>query len=119
MVRWPGPGSAVPGCRPDIDDLTMSIDSLTQSAPDTGAGSIAGVADRVGATASFLCALHCAALPFVFALLPALGLEFLANHEFERWFIAFATTLALTMLIRGYRRHREPHALFLLFPGLL
>ena len=79
----------------------------------------ADVADRVGATASFLCAIHCAALPFVFALLPALGLGFLANHEFERWFIAFATLLALTMLIRGYLRHRTPHALGLLLPGLV
>ena len=77
------------------------------------------VADRVGATASFLCALHCAALPFVFALLPALGLGFLADHGFERWFIAFATALALTMMIRGYRRHGGPQALYLLFPGLV
>src|SRR5215467_7981812 len=80
---------------------------------------LANVADRVGATASFLCALHCAALPFVFAVLPALGLGFLANHSFERWFIAFATLLALTMLIRGYRRHRTPHALGLLLPSLV
>ena len=77
------------------------------------------VADRVGATASFLCALHCAALPFVLALLPALGLSFLADHSFERWFIAFATVLALTMMIRGYRRHGAPQALFLLLPGLV
>jgi len=81
--------------------------------------SFAGVADRVGATASFLCALHCAALPFVFAVLPALGLGFLANHGFERWFIAFATTLALTMLIRGFLRHRVPYALALLLPALV
>lgn len=75
--------------------------------------------DRIGATASFLCALHCAALPFVFALLPALGLEFLADHTFERWFIAFATALSLTMLVRGYLRHRTPHALGLLLPSLV
>lgn len=98
----------------------MASHSTLQQAPAPADDPvIADVADRIGATASFLCALHCAALPFVLALLPALGLGFLANHEFERWFIAFATTLALTMLIRGYRRHREPHALFLLFPGLL
>lgn len=77
------------------------------------------MADRVGATASFLCALHCAALPFVLALLPALGLSFLADHSFERWFIACATVLALTMLIRGYRRHGGPQALYLLMPGLV
>ena len=76
-------------------------------------------ADRIGATASFLCALHCAALPFVLAVLPALGLGFLAEHAFERIFIACASTLALAVLIRGYRRHHSVRALLLLAPGLI
>ena len=103
----------------------MANDSLPAAIPHAtggglvGAASAAELADRVGATASFLCALHCAALPFIFAVLPALGLEFLANHAFERWFIAFATLLALTMLVRGFRRHRAPHALGLLVPSLV
>jgi hypothetical protein len=84
-----------------------------------GPSAVAQAADRVGATASFLCALHCAALPFVLALLPAIGLGFLANHAFEHWFIAFATLLALTMLIRGYRHHRERLGLAILLPGLV
>ncbi len=77
------------------------------------------LADRVGATASFLCAVHCAALPFVLALLPALGLGFLADHGFERGFIAFASVLASATLIYGYRRHGVRHALLLLVPGLI
>ena len=75
-------------------------------------------ADRLGAAASLLCAVHCAALPFVLALLPALGLGFLANHGFERGFIAFASVLALTMAVLGYRRHRTARAFALLVPGL-
>lgn len=82
-------------------------------------GAIAEAADRIGATASFLCALHCAALPLILSLLPAIGLGFLADHSFEHWFIAFATVLATTMMIRGYRRHREALALALLAPGLV
>ena len=77
------------------------------------------VADRVGATASFLCAIHCAVLPFVLALLPFMGLEFLADHRFERGFVMFACALALFALIRGYRRHQGPLALMLAAPGLL
>lgn len=88
---------------------------LDPATPDA----FAAAADRVGATASFLCAVHCAALPFVLTVLPAIGLGFLANHAFERWFIAFATALALTMLTRGYLRHRAPHALALLLPSLV
>jgi hypothetical protein len=68
--------------------------------------------------ASLLCALHCAALPFVLALLPALGLGFLANHGFERAFIACASVLAIVMAVAGYRRHRTARAFAFLIPGL-
>lgn len=78
----------------------------------------APIADRVGATASFLCALHCVALPFVLAVLPALGLGFLADHGFERGFIICASLLAVATLLYGYHRHRTRHALLLLVPGL-
>ncbi|WP_199099522.1 MerC domain-containing protein [Dyella sp. ASV21] len=77
------------------------------------------LADRVGATASFLCAIHCAALPFVLAVLPLLGLGFLADHRFERGFVMFACALALISLVSGYRHHRRPLALLLALPGLL
>ncbi len=79
----------------------------------------AHIADRVGATASFLCAVHCAALPFVLAVLPALGLGFLADHKFERIFIACASCLALAALIRGYRRHHVATPLRIAVPGLI
>ena len=77
------------------------------------------IADRLGATASFLCAIHCAALPFVLALLPFIGLQFLADHRFERGFVFFACTLALFALITGYRRHQRVLPLLLAVPGLL
>lgn len=75
-------------------------------------------ADRIGATASFLCAIHCALLPFVLALLPLVGLEFLADHRFERGFVMFACALALVALLRGFRRHEQPLPLLLAVPGL-
>jgi hypothetical protein len=78
-----------------------------------------GFADRLGAMASFLCAIHCALLPFVLAALPAFGLGFLADHGFERAFIFFASLLALFTVVQGYRRHRAPRALALVLPGLL
>ena len=94
---------------------SSSAPRLNSSAHDA----LAHAADRLGAMASFLCALHCAALPFVLTVLPALGLSFLGDHRFERAFIAFASLLALTSLVRGYRRHRVPAALLLLLPGLV
>lgn len=76
------------------------------------------IADRIGAAASFLCAIHCAALPFVLALLPLLGLGFLADHRFERAFVVFACVLALASLLSGYRRHHRSAPLRLALPGL-
>lgn len=76
-------------------------------------------ADRAGATASLLCAAHCAALPFVLALLPLLGLGFLAGHAFERGFVLFAATLAGVALVRGYRSHRRRAPLMVAIPGLV
>lgn len=75
-------------------------------------------ADRVGATASVLCAVHCAALPFVVALLPLAGLGFLAGHTFERVFVSAAALLATVVLLAGYRRHRHSGPLLLAVPGL-
>ncbi len=76
------------------------------------------VADRVGAMASFLCAVHCALLPFVLALLPFVGLGFLADHRFERGFVIFACVLAAIALGRGYRRHRLRQPLLLAAAGI-
>lgn len=75
--------------------------------------------DRIGAIASFLCAIHCAALPFVFAILPLIGLSFLADHAFERGFVLFASALALVALVNGYRRHHRSLPLRLALPGLM
>lgn len=76
------------------------------------------IVDRVGAMASLLCAVHCALLPFVLALLPLIGLQFLAGHTFERVFVACAALLASASLLVAYRRHRHPQALFLMVPGV-
>lgn len=85
----------------------------------TATADISRSADRLGATASLLCAVHCATLPFLLGVLPALGLGFLASHSFERAFIACASVLALAMTVHGYRRHRDARAFALLVPGLV
>ena len=74
--------------------------------------------DRLGATGSLLCALHCALLPVLIALLPSLGIATWMSDSFEEGFVVFATLLGLFTLIQGYRRHRAVRALGLLVPGL-
>lgn len=74
--------------------------------------------DRVGATGSLVCAIHCALLPVLVALLPSLGVGLWLGDGFEAGFVAFATLFGLAVLAWSYRRHRVMRALGLLVPGL-
>ena len=75
--------------------------------------------DRLGATGSLLCALHCALLPVLIALLPSMGISAALAPSFEVGFVLFATTFGLAVLVSSYRRHRAVRALGLLIPGLV
>src|SRR6185312_1483337 len=106
---------------PTADSMEMPLlhtAPATLPVPPTPPQRFPTLVDRVGATASLLCAVHCALLPFVLALLPLIGLEFLAGHTFERIFVVCAATLASASILVAYRRHRRPHALFLMVPGI-
>jgi hypothetical protein len=83
-------------------------------APDA----VAAVGDRVGIVGSLLCAIHCAALPILIALLPALGLGAVDWVDLDQAFTIFATLLGVTTLGFGFRRHRAYHAWLALVPGL-
>jgi hypothetical protein len=74
--------------------------------------------DRVGATGSLVCAVHCAVLPLLIAVLPSLGIAAWLGDGFERGFVLFASLFGLVTLIMGYRRHHVVRALGLLLPGL-
>jgi hypothetical protein len=76
------------------------------------------VLDRVGATASLLCAIHCAALPLVVTLLPLVGLQFLAEEWVEWLLVGAAAAVGITSLCFGYREHRSRRALGVLGVGL-
>ena len=74
--------------------------------------------DRLGATGSLVCAVHCALLPLLIAALPSLGVAAWLGHGFEQGFVLFASLLGVFSLAWGYRRHRAIRALGLLLPGL-
>ncbi len=63
--------------------------------------------DTAGAMASFLCALHCAVLPFVVTMLPLVGLGFLASEPVEWGLIAVSALLGTLSLCLGFREHRS------------
>ena len=58
--------------------------------------------DRLGATGSLLCAIHCALLPVLIAVLPTLGIAaWLGGEGFELGFVLFASLLGLYTMVDG------------------
>ena len=76
--------------------------------------------DFMGFSASLLCALHCAALPFLLTLAPLAGLQFLDNPWIEYTLILLSFGIAGYALVPGYQRHhRKPLALIMVTVGFL
>jgi MerC mercury resistance protein len=74
--------------------------------------------DSMGAWVSLGCALHCAAIPMLFGVLPLLGLGFLVHDTFEKIFLTFSVALAFGSLCWGYRLHRRWSGFLILASGL-
>lgn len=82
--------------------------------------SLLGKMDRIGFTASALCAVHCALMPFVITLLPLLGLEFLSSVWFEVGIISLSITIGFSSLLPSYLRyHRKALPIVLLIVGFV
>ncbi|TWX55303.1 MerC domain-containing protein [Colwellia hornerae] len=75
--------------------------------------------DRIGITATSLCALHCILLPVLLPALPLLGLSFLADHAWEHVFLLMTAALGSLALFSGFKKyHRKYYPFYLLFLGV-
>lgn len=63
--------------------------------------------DLFGFFASFLCAIHCAALPLILSLSALSGLHFLAEPWFEWGMITLSATIAIVSLVPSYQKHHR------------
>ena len=75
-------------------------------------------ADKAGAIASFLCAVHCAAVGLAVSLLPLVGLAFLHEPWVEVTFYTMAVFFGVWATVRGWRLHRSWWPGFLFAVGL-
>ena len=75
--------------------------------------------DRIGAGVSFVCAIHCALMPFVIALLPFAGHSFLADERLENIIVAISIALAGLSIWAGIRIHGERRLLILFGAALV
>jgi hypothetical protein len=74
--------------------------------------------DRLGMTASTLCAVHCALVPIFLTTLPLLGLEFLSNEWVEISMIVVSVLLGTLSLSMSYRKqHHKLLPFMVLFSG--
>ena len=63
--------------------------------------------DKIGISASLLCAIHCAALPFIMTLLPLWGLSFIANDWVEIGMIVLSLILGIWSLGKSFKLHKR------------
>lgn len=75
--------------------------------------------DRIGITATSLCALHCILLPILLPILPLMGLSFLADHAWEHVFLLMTAALGTIALFSGFKRyHKRLYPFYLLYLGV-
>ena len=74
--------------------------------------------DFIGFSASTLCAIHCALLPFLVGFIPLAGLQFLQDAWVEYALILFSCVVATYSLVHGYRSHHKKfNALIIMVAG--
>lgn len=74
--------------------------------------------DGLSIGASFICLIHCLALPLLIMLLPALSAFLVVPESFHVWALVFAAPISLLALSVGYRHHRAASPLLIALPGL-
>ncbi len=82
-----------------------TADITTSTTPQDSNTHPSSFRDSLGIFASIGCAIHCAAMPFVIAYLPALGLSFLADEAFHKWMALVCFLIAIVAFIPGIRKH--------------
>lgn len=85
-----------------INEITLSTKSL----------------HKTGVWLSFLCTIHCLAMPFVVTAVPFLG-ESVIDETGEHYLIFGSVILAIVLLLKDFRSHRNPTPLLLLTASTL
>lgn len=74
--------------------------------------------DKIGVTATSLCAVHCVLLPVLLPVLPLLGISFVGEHVFEDIVLIISMVVGFISLFSGFHRyHRKLYPLYSLALG--
>ncbi|MBX3153479.1 MerC domain-containing protein [Candidatus Obscuribacterales bacterium] len=94
-------------CGEDHSPAEAGKAQAAEAIVNTNVLNTAVVMDNLGIIASAICLVHCLAMPFVIALLPVLGLQFLESHESHMYLAAAIWAFALFAIVPGYLKHRK------------
>lgn len=76
--------------------------------------------DKLGFSASFLCAIHCALLPLLVSFSSFMSLGFLENPAIETGMFILSFALAsVSLLLNYFNHHKKPGAIILMTLGFL
>lgn len=63
--------------------------------------------DKVGITASLICAIHCSLLPIFIVIFPIFSLSLFATETFEWVFLIISLCLCIASLCFGFKKHKS------------
>ena len=63
--------------------------------------------DKVGITASLICAIHCSLLPILVVIFPIFSLSLFATETFEWIFLLISLCLCIVSLCFGFKKHKS------------
>jgi len=75
-------------------------------------------ADKASISLSFLCAVHCLAMPLLVTLLPALVALPMADEAFHKWMLFGVIPISSAALFMGCKKHKRYRVLITGFIGL-
>lgn len=75
--------------------------------------------DKIGMTASGICAVHCMLVPFLLVAFPFLTIEIVKSNSFEWAFIGISALIAFFAMFQGYVYHKKPVPYILAIVGFV
>jgi CDP-diglyceride synthetase len=73
--------------------------------------------EKVGFSASFICAIHCTLMPIVVTFLPLFGISLFADENLELVFLLLSGFSGVLTMCFGYKRHKSIKASLYFYMG--
>lgn len=80
---------------------------------------IQAIADKTAISLSFICAIHCLALPLILVMLPASTAFNLDDEAFHLWMLVAVVPISLYALTLGCKKHKKAGVMVLGTVGLV